>query len=496
MKFFSKKIILIILLPLVFILQYYFFKFGVIEPMVKGINIDIVDGDYVRDLDKFTMKLNDTVTLSSGEYVVIPSYAKSPKIWFKVLDNDGVLKIEGKKVTSLKEGISSIAIMKDTRVLKKINIRVIDPKVENLTVDISNGLNFVGDTASIESSIEVDYDKFKQKEKIEYKSTNENVLKIDDNKITATGVGDASIIVDAGEKKEYFDYSIKARIKNINVKNNINLIVGEKKNLNVSIETSPKGLKHDKVRYQIISNNKTISIDNKGNIVALKKGVEKVKVICQNKSKIITVNVSNKPISDQKIKNLEVLYNKLEDKIIIYFIWDFMEEVYDYDIYINKNYTNFELLHSVKVDNTNKKVKATLEVSTKDLEHISLYVVGKKEDKNSKISDIVDIKIDNKDINQNEESIEDKKVNNIHYEIVNSNLNIYWDDIGIDDCYYSLYIKDNLSLDDGFVLYESNIKDNFLSIYLDTENYDFDFYVISSKDGIYSIQSDSINIKN
>lgn len=495
MKFYKKKIILIILLPLVFVLQYYFFKFGIIEPMVKGINIDIVDGDYVRDLDKFTMKLNDTVTLSSGDYVVIPSYAKAPKIWFNVFDNDGVIKIEGNKVTSLKEGISSVAIMKDTRVLKKINIRVIDPKVENLTVDISDDLNFVGDSADIESSIEVDYDKFKQKEPVKYLSTNENVLKIEDNKVNAIGVGNASIIVDAGEKKEYFDYSIKARIKKIIV-NNINLVVGDNKNLNVGIETSPKNLKHDKIKYELISNNKVISIDNNGNIKALKKGIEKVRITCQDKSKIITVKVDNKPIYEQKIKNLEVLYNKLDDKIVIQFIWDFLDDVYDYDIYINKNNTNFELIHSISLENKIQKVNTTIELDTLDLNHISLYVVGKKDGKISKASDIVDIIINNEESDENIESIEDKKVSNIHYEIVDSSLNINWDDIGIDGALYSVYIKDNLNLDSGFTLYESNIENNFLSLSLNNEIYDFDFYIISYKDNVYSIQSDSINIKN
>lgn len=78
-------IMVIIIIPILLIAQYYLFKFGAITPMVKGIEIEMEDGDYVKDIDKFVMKLNDTVTLSTGEYVIIPSYAKNPHIYFKIL---------------------------------------------------------------------------------------------------------------------------------------------------------------------------------------------------------------------------------------------------------------------------------------------------------------------------------------------------------------------------------------------------------------------------
>ena len=86
---------IIISIPILLIGQYYLFKIGIIKPMVKGIEIGIEDGDYIKDIDKFVVKLNDTITLTTGEYVVIPSYAKNPNIYFKALDDSNILNING-----------------------------------------------------------------------------------------------------------------------------------------------------------------------------------------------------------------------------------------------------------------------------------------------------------------------------------------------------------------------------------------------------------------
>ena len=93
--------------------------------MIKGAEIEIVNGDYIKDIDKYIIKLNETIDLSDGDYIKIPSYAKEPNIWFNVLDNSGVLKLEGNKITAMKEGISSIAIMKNSRILKKADKRLL-----------------------------------------------------------------------------------------------------------------------------------------------------------------------------------------------------------------------------------------------------------------------------------------------------------------------------------------------------------------------------------
>lgn len=77
----DKKIILLCLfIPLLFVAQYYVFKVGVISPMIKGVNIKIIEGEYIQDIDKYVVKLGDDVVLSAGDYIKIPQYAKDPKI--------------------------------------------------------------------------------------------------------------------------------------------------------------------------------------------------------------------------------------------------------------------------------------------------------------------------------------------------------------------------------------------------------------------------------
>ena len=98
--------------------------------MVKGIEIEMENGDYIKDIDKFIIKLNDTVTLSTGDYVIIPDYAKEPNIYFKSLDDSNILSINGNEVTANQEGTTVIGVMKNSRILKKINIKVVNPKVE------------------------------------------------------------------------------------------------------------------------------------------------------------------------------------------------------------------------------------------------------------------------------------------------------------------------------------------------------------------------------
>lgn len=106
------KIAILLSIPVLLIAQFYLFKIGIFRPMVKGVEIEISEGDFIKDIDKYIIKLNDTVELSTGKYIKVPSYAKDPNIWFNVLDNNGTIKIQGNKMTALKVGYSSIGIMK------------------------------------------------------------------------------------------------------------------------------------------------------------------------------------------------------------------------------------------------------------------------------------------------------------------------------------------------------------------------------------------------
>ena len=90
--------------------------------------------------------------------------------------------------------------MKNSRILKKVNIKVVNPKVESLTATLDNDIKYVGESAKINSEVQVDYDKFKEKQVVTYESSDENILKIEGNVVEAVGVGKASLYIKAGDK--------------------------------------------------------------------------------------------------------------------------------------------------------------------------------------------------------------------------------------------------------------------------------------------------------
>lgn len=289
----NKRIMIIVLIiPFVFTSQYYLFKWGILSPQIKGIEINAVEGRYIKDIDKYILKLNENVIFSAGDYVKFPSYAKDPVVEFKILNEKGTVKIQNNsqnikntvKITGIKKGLTSIAVVKNNKILKKFNILVVDPKIIDLNTEINGRLKYVGDDAIIKNYVEVDFDRFGEKYKVNYKSSNENVLKITKNKIYAVGVGNATITANVDSKEESFNYNIVAKLKGINVAKNINLEVGEIKNISASVTTSPKNLKTPKVKYSFCENKlpvqRKIRLDENGKIIGLREGVESVLVSC------------------------------------------------------------------------------------------------------------------------------------------------------------------------------------------------------------------------
>ena len=62
MKDFNKNkkiILLIIIIPLLLVGQYFMFLKGIISTLVKGVEIKIIGGNYIKDLDKYILKQGD-----------------------------------------------------------------------------------------------------------------------------------------------------------------------------------------------------------------------------------------------------------------------------------------------------------------------------------------------------------------------------------------------------------------------------------------------------
>ena len=93
--------------------------------------------------------------------------------------------------------------------------------------------------------------------------------------------------------------------------------------------------------------------------------------------------------------------------------------------------------------------------------------------------------------------IDDKKFKEVIVEKIDDENNIVtltWDKLNIKDVTYSVYIKDNKNGENGFILYENSLQENYISIPI-KEDFNIDVYVIGSKDGKFSKQSNIINVK-
>ena len=502
----NRKSIIILIIPLLIVSQYYLFKFGILRPMIKGVEIKIINGDYIQDIDKYVIRLGEEVTLSSGEYIKIPQYAKDPEISFKVLDNNKVLKIidnnENEQNTStligLKKGYSSIAIVKNSRVLKKATVLVVDPQVESLDLNVDGNLVFVGDSAEIGSNVEVDYKQFKDAYKVTYESSNEDILKIEGNEVKAIGVGNATIYAKSGDKVDSIRYRISAKVSSMKVDKSIEIEVGESKNIVPKITTSPRGLKHPTVEYQLVESKlpieRTIRLDQNGVLVGLREGEEKVLVSCgvgsNKKSQIVTVKVVKESLLKKYIKDLISNYKVVDNKILITLTWSSLEEIYNYDVYLKNNLSDdksYSVVKSIIMDkidlDSKNKIKANLEIDLDNINEVDfdIYVVGVTDRGSTNKSNVVNIK----------HSIEDTEKDSINLSANldkdNKNIHLSWN--SIENAKYNIYVKDISKGDQSFVLHAEGISENNYTLNLDGEDLNLEVYVSAVVEGKDEIKS-------
>ena len=401
----NKRLIrLVVIIPLLLVGQYFMFSKGVISPIVKGVEIKIIGGNYIKDLDKYIIKLGDDVEISAGNYVKIPGYAKDPKLWFNALDDNGIIEIKDNKITALKEGYTSVAVMKGNRLIKKAMLKVVNPDVESLDMDLSDELKYVGDKATISSSVAIsDYQKFKDTYKAKYLSSDESILKIDGDKVEAVGVGTATISGECGDKLVEIPLKIEAKVSKLEVANEFILEEGQITNINPKVTTSPKGLKPPKVEYRYADRKKksdrAAKVSSSGKISAIREGSEKIVVSCGEKERIIKVTVKKRSVKNSTIKNINYSYEVGEENIKLDVSWDSLEGIKSYDIYV-KDYDDeeYNIIQSVSQSEEKEgKINTTLEIGLSEIgenqdKSLEIYIVGVGEKESTKPSDKIIIK--------------------------------------------------------------------------------------------------------
>ena len=252
----KRQLAVIVAIPLLLFGIFSGLKYGYISPMVKGIDIRIIGGTFITNVNKYVIKLGDTVSLSPGEYIMVPDFAKKPKLKFAVLDNKSVISIEGDKLTANKVGYASIGVLNKNRVLRKATIMVVNPKITRMQVNFDKPLKYYGDKSKISANIDIDdFKKLEGGYKFKYSTTNDKVLKVDDNKVEAVGVGEAKLISRYDRKESQTTIKIEPKVYRLEMDDVYNIEVGNIQNLNTRIATLPKDMKTN-VSYRVINSSK------------------------------------------------------------------------------------------------------------------------------------------------------------------------------------------------------------------------------------------------
>lgn len=483
----------IILIPLLLITQYYLFKFGVLRPMIKGVEIQIVDGEYINDIDKYIIKLNDTLDLSLGDYIRIPTYSKTPNLYFKVLDDNQIVSISNDndvfKLTALKEGYTSIGIMNESNLLKKVAIKVVSPKVENLEVELEENLVYVGDKSKIIANVQTDYKDF-SKPDIEYTSSDESVMYIEDNIVHAVGVGTATIHIQSGDMIESKTFNIRAKISSINISKKIEIEEGQVIKLDPEVITSPRGLKYPKLEYNFVGTkipvSRAIALDN--NVVTgIREGEEEIKISCGNKIEIITIKVNKKSIQDKYIENLTIIEEMTDENMVLTLSWNHLQGVKDYKIYLRNNSLDEKEFNEVKNIHINeddeyesKKVQTTITLSIKDLKEldIDIYLIGISDNQQTKPSNMINRKY-------TIEIEDNQSINNLvgYFDDSTNSIRISWDPINIEGVTYSVYKKDLLNEESEFTIHNQDITSNEVIINTVETQVEMEVFITASFDG-------------
>ena len=321
---------------------------------------------------------------------------------------------------ALKAGYTSVAVMKNSRVLQKVTILVVDPEVEDLNVCLDGDLKYVGDKAELISSVQVDYKEFNNTYKVTYESSNENVLRIANNKVEAVGVGRATIYAKSKDKVEAIRLNIVARVKSIEIDNNFEIEVGEVIQLKPKIITYPRNLRYPKISYKFSQSKlpvqRSVTFEPDGTILGIREGSEKITISCgegENKRiEVITIHVKESTLKNSLIKNLVAKYDIKENKLNINLSWDILNGATNYDIYIKNELSDsskYELYKSITqedfLEKSNTFISFDIDKDTKEIAY-DIYVVGRNEEGTSKPSNIESIR----DTIEKEEKKEEEKI--------------------------------------------------------------------------------------
>ncbi len=322
---------------------------------INGIKKEIIVNVRAKVLPPESIEiLNDNLNMSVGntrkiEYNIKPINATDDNIKI-IYDKNYISVDENKNITALKSGTTTLTITtsNDKSATMKINIEEIKEKnilIQNIKINEGNINLNVGESKNLTVTISPNDATNKS---VTWKSSNTNVITIDakgivkaigagTTQITATSVSNPNITSTITITSNKVNTTKPVTGIKIN-EGNINLNVGESKNLTVTI--SPNDATNKNITWKS-SNTNVITIDAKGIVKAIGAGTTKITVTSSSNSKISsTINVtvkkatSNKTTSNKATKPVtSVTLNKTSATIYI-------KEKVNLTATVNKDATN------------------------------------------------------------------------------------------------------------------------------------------------------------
>ncbi|MDY4560936.1 MAG: fibronectin type III domain-containing protein [Peptostreptococcus porci] len=495
----KKSNILIFILPILFIFLSIGLKHGYVMPMIKGIDIRIIGGTFITNLNKYVIKVGDEVNVSAGDYIVVPSFAKKPNLKFVILDKKNVLTMKNNKIKALREGYSTIGIMNKNRVLRKATIMVVNPKINDLKINLGSDLNYYGDRSKIQSVVDIEeYKKLEKGYKFNYSTTDPKILKIENDYVEAVGTGEAKLISRYDRKEIQKTIKIYPRVDELSIDKYFEIEQNQSVNLNPSIKTSPNNEKSE-VKYSVLDNvdqskydeNKRIingdsgietsygiTIDANGRVNANRIGTYQVEINSGNKKAYTSVSVVKPEFGNIEIKNLQYRLSNDKDSSTLEIGWDFSEYVNTYRVYLKKGDGEFEAFTNIKA--YKRSVPVGNRVSTilklEKNQDYQIYVVGYNGVKETKPSNIVTI---GKDLNV---EFQNRKVKGLDYNIdfEKKTIHLKWKHLDNKQKYkYRVYYVNKKLREEKYILYAKNIEKNNVTLKLKDGSINYEFFVVA-----------------
>ncbi|WP_051623623.1 Ig-like domain-containing protein [Clostridium hydrogeniformans] len=203
------------------LVDYYSYKYSGKGSMYK-LKYEKVIPKYMKFENKTEkLKLQKTLTLEPKVYDSKDALMLGKQIEFS-LDNEEVLKLEGNKVTALKEGKANVkAVLKENRAIETtLEINVYAPTTKSLNIEVNED-DFpikVNDTIELKVSAKDEDGERLENQEVIWSSEKEEILKVDkDGIVKALKVGDGTIKVSLKDNEEIF------ALKELKVEDNLGL---------------------------------------------------------------------------------------------------------------------------------------------------------------------------------------------------------------------------------------------------------------------------------